>query len=129
VEADRWYAGPVRRIQRLTLLLSLGGTIAGFGLGGWPAGFGFLTGALISYLNFFWLKRLVETLGAPARRGSRATVMAVLLGLRYGLLGAGGYVMLRVFGVSLLALLAGLLTVVAAVILEALYQLFTYART
>ena len=41
------------------------GTLAAFSAGGWKWGAGFFVGALLSGLNFRWLKRLVESLPAP----------------------------------------------------------------
>ncbi len=43
--------------------------------------------------------------------------------LRYGLLGLGGYVIVKVFGMNGIALLSGLFVPVAAVICEILYEL------
>ena len=97
-------------------------------LAGLPGAIGFLLGAGASYLNFRWLKRLVDSLGATAVSGRppRARV-AVFLGLRYLLLGAGAYVILKSSAVSLPAALAGLFVSVAAVVLEIVFEL-VYAR-
>lgn len=123
---DLLYRTAVRRITRFSGILAFAGTVLSAAQWGWRGAAGFAFGALASWLNFRWIKRLVDSLGeAPKTR--RAAAFAVLLGLRYLLLGAAGYVMLKFFGVNLLATLAGLLSVVAAVIFEALYQLFTYA--
>ncbi|HBY59897.1 MAG TPA: hypothetical protein DEH78_08740 [Solibacterales bacterium] len=121
------YRAPVRRMERLTLLLVAAGSVAAAVAQGGSGAAGFLTGGAISYLNFRWLKRAVDAVGSRTPRGGTAS--AVLLGLRYALLGAAGYVMLNYFGVSRLAFLAGLLTLVAAAIAEACYQLVLYART
>jgi hypothetical protein len=51
----------------------------------------------------------------------------VLLGLRYVLLGAGAYVILKYTAISLPAALAGLFVPVAAVLIEILIEL-AYAR-
>lgn len=129
MEADSAiYHAAVRRISVYSLVLSLSGVAAAGSLEGWPGAVGFALGSGLSWLNFHWIRRLVESLGAAAKP-KRAAGFAVVLGLRYALLGGIGYVMLKFFGVSLLAVLAGLLAVVAAVILEAVYQLITYAGT
>lgn len=107
--------------------LAGGGAVAALALGGWPAAGGFLAGSVASYLNFRWLKRLVEALGpGTAGKPPRARV-AVFLGLRYALLGLGGYVILKSSVISLPAALAGLFVSVAAVILEIVFEL-AYAR-
>ena len=86
-----------------------------------------LAGAIASYLNFRWLKQIVEALGGSGGRQPRART-AVLAGLRYGLLAAGAYGILNFSALSLRAALAGLFVSVAAVILEILFELL-YAGT
>ena len=79
---------------------------------------GFLVGALISGLNFFILKGLVDRLGGarPRRRGP-------LLGLRYVLLAGGAYVILRLTPISLPAVLAGIFVFTAAVFIEVIFEI------
>ena len=52
-----------------------------------------------------------------------------MLGLRYVLLAAAGYVILRFSEISLTAALVGLFVSAAAVIIEILYQLIAYGST
>ena len=52
---------------------------------------------------------------------------AIVFGMRYFLFGLVGYVIVKVFGISLLAVLAGLFVAAAAVVLEIIYELI-YAR-
>ena len=74
--------------------------------------------------NYHWLRRVtgVARFGGPAKDRK-----AVLLGLRYLLLGGGSYVILKYTAISLPAALAGLFVPVAAVIIEILIEL-VYAR-
>lgn len=123
------FARAVDRIGYLILALGGTGAIAASVLGGFSAGGGFLLGAGASYLNFRWLKRLVDALGAAAGKPGkppRARV-AVFLGLRYLILGAGAYVILRGSALSLPAALAGLFVSAAAVMAEILFEL-AYGR-
>ncbi|HTM47825.1 MAG TPA: ATP synthase subunit I [Bryobacteraceae bacterium] len=113
---------------RLTQLMSAAGVAAYFAAGGWRAGLGFLLGALISYLNFRWLKRTVDALGALEGAKTPSARVAVLLGLRYLLLGLGAYAIVKFSEISLTAALVGLFMPALAVILEILIELF-YART
>jgi hypothetical protein len=80
-------------------------------------------GAIISALNFRWLKQVAMMLGSGRAR-PRA---AVALGLRYLLLAGAAYVILKYSVISLPATLSGLFVAVAAVIFEILFQL-AYAR-
>ena len=89
---------------------------------------GFLLGALISYLNFRWLKRTVDALGDLSGGKPPRARVAVFLGLRYLLLGLGAYAILRFSEISLTAALVGLFVPTLAVILEILFELI-YART
>lgn len=118
----------VARIIRLTRGIIAGGALICFALEGWRLAAGFLLGGLASYLNFLWLKRTVDSLGgAAASKPPRASV-AVFLGLRYLLLGLGGYAILKFSEISLNAALVGLFAPAAAVVLEILGELID-ART
>jgi len=118
----------VGRILRLTLILTVGGAAVYLVIAGWRGGCGFLLGGLVSWLNFHWLKRTVYALGEAAAGKPPRARLAVLLGLRYLLLGLGAYAILRFSEISLTAALVGLFVPTAAVILEILIELI-YART
>ncbi|MCX6605328.1 MAG: AtpZ/AtpI family protein [Acidobacteria bacterium] len=75
-------------------------------------------GAVAAWANFRWLERVFSR-PTPARAG--------MLGLRLAVLGGVGYVMLKIFAVSPVAFLVGLLTAVMAAMSETVYQLI-YAR-
>lgn len=117
----------VTRIEFLIVFLGIGGTAAAAIHGGGRWALGFLLGAVASWISFRWTKKVVNALGGPAGAPPRHR-FAVLLGLRYLLLAAGGYAILNYSAVSLAAALFGLFVPVAAVILEILFEL-TYART
>ncbi len=116
---------PVARILRWMVACAAAGAVLALVLSGLAGAAGFGAGAAAGYLNFRWLKQLVEALGNPAKR-PRAR-LAVWLGLRYVILGIGAYAILKYSAVSLGAALAGLFVPVAAVILEILFELI-YAR-
>jgi hypothetical protein len=86
-------------------------------------GAGWLIGTAVSALNFRWLKQLTDAIGGETAKPRKA----VFLGMRYVLLGAGLYVILKYSAISLPAALAGLFVAVAAVIAEILFEL-AYAR-
>src|SRR2546422_9425193 len=116
------------RISRFTLVLTVSGAAIYFVAAGWRGGCGFLLGALISYLNFRWLKRTVNALGEAARGKPPRAWVAVVLGLRYLLLGLGADAILRFTEINLTSALVGLFVSTAAVILEILFELI-YAGT
>jgi hypothetical protein len=94
--------------------------------GAWHAG-GFAAGAALSILNFHWLKAAVDGLAAAAqqRPGGNRGVLAAKWLLRYALIIAAAYVILRSSVVSLGAFLAGLFVFVAGVLAEMIYELAT----
>ena len=119
----RHLARAVERIWKAIFTLAAAGTIALWAWRGWTWGAGFALGSAISALNFRWLKQVATAIG-DTRAKPR---MAVLLGLRYAILGGLAYVILKYSAISLPALLWGLFVAVAAVILEILIEL-AYAR-
>ena len=118
----------VGRISRLTLAITGAGAAIYFAMAGWRGGCGFLLGAIVSYLNFRWLKRTVNALGETAGGKPPRAWVAVVLGMRYLLLGLGAYAIVRFSEISLTAALVGLFVSTAAVILEILIELI-YAGT
>jgi ATP synthase I chain len=90
---------------------------------GWTYGVGFAVGAAASWINFRWLRGFVAGLG-PAGKPSAS---AMFFMLRYLILAAGGYVILKYSKLSLPAMLAGLFVSLAAVTIETLIRL-VYAR-
>lgn len=121
---DRFFERALDRITKATFAIAAGGLIAAAAWGGWRWGAGFALGAAVSWLNFRWLKQVVEALGES--RPTRKRV-AILAGLRYALLGGGAYVILHFSSVSMTAALLGLFVSVAAVVIEICFEL-VYAR-
>jgi len=91
-------------------------------LRGWRWAVAYLLGAAASYLNFRWLKRVVDALGG-AMTSRPSPKFAILIGLRYLLLGAGAYAIVSFTSLSLPAALIGLFVPVAAVIMEIVFEL------
>jgi hypothetical protein len=121
---ERFFERALERMRKAMLVLGVGGALAALAWRGWTWGAGFALGSVASWLNFRWLRQIVDGLaGKPTRK--RVMAMA---GLRYLILGGGAYVILRFSRISLHAFLAGLFISAAAVVVEIIYQL-TYART
>jgi len=112
------YDALVRRMERGIAAWGAVGTVGAWV--GWDglAALGVGTGAAAAWANFRWLERAFSR-PTPAGAG--------MLGLRLAVFGGVGYVMLKVFAVSPVAFLAGLLTAVMAAMSETVYQLI-YAR-
>jgi hypothetical protein len=106
------------RIAHVIAAIGLAGAIGCLAWRGWPAGLGFLVGAAAAWFNFRWLRGFVAGLGP----GGKAGPFALFFALRYLILAAGAYVILKYSNLSLPAALAGLFTPLAAVIVEVLIQ-------
>jgi small-conductance mechanosensitive channel len=117
------FARAAARIGRILAVVAVLGACGATVLAGWTAGAGFLLGAAISGLNYRWLYKLVEGLGA----GKHPRYRSVVLAFRYLILGGAAYVILRLSPLSLPAFLAGLFVLTAAVFVEVIFEFF-YAR-
>jgi hypothetical protein len=108
------------RIVRIGIALEIAGTIYVWASRDARTAAGFLAGGSISIFSFHTLRRLGQGLqpGAPPLRGS-----AAFFGLRYIIIGAAAYVIVKLLGISVMPVLAGLFVAAAAVILEILYEL------
>ncbi|MGA7239321.1 MAG: ATP synthase subunit I [Bryobacteraceae bacterium] len=106
-------------VTRTMLAVGFAGAIVAFAWLGWRAGFGFALGAIAAWFNFRWLKGFVGGLGPGGKPGR----FAVFFALRYLILAAGAYVILKYSKLSLPAALSGLFVPLAAVIVEVLIQL------
>ena len=120
---ERHLASAVERIWKAMLAIAALGAISFLIWRGWTWGLGFLLGSAISALNFRWIKQVAVSLGSTQARPR----MAVLLGLRYVLLGGCAYAIFKLSRISLPAFFLGLFAAVAAVVFEILIEL-AYAR-
>ncbi len=120
---DALYERVIQRITRITAVLGVAGVVATFVMGGWSWAAGFALGGAASWLSFRWLKQVVGALGVD-RPPPNLALKAVL---RYLLIAAAAYVIVKYTVVNLRAALAGLLLSTAAVLVEILIELI-YAR-
>jgi len=127
---ERYLDRAAARMARTMAAMSLAGVLLLLFWHGWQWSVGFALGAAASWVNFRWLKKLVDLLGQAATGAKPPKYRtAVMLGLRYLLLAAAGYVILRFSEISLTAALAGLFVSAAAAVVEILYQLIVYGST
>lgn len=122
---ERLVERALERIGKAMFAIAAGGLVLATVWRGWTWGAGFALGAAASWVNFRWLKQIVEALGSAKPTRKR---VAVLAGLRYALLGGGAYAILHYSPVSVTAALAGLFVAAAAVIFEICFEL-VYARS
>lgn len=91
----------------------------------------FLLGSAIAIVNFHWLRRSIEAMGArletTGRRPSPARIIVRFL-LRYFLIAAAAYAILKSAANSLNGFFLGLSLPVGAIFIEALYQVIAFLR-
>ena len=124
---DDFYARALERIPRIMLVLGLAALITALIFFRWPIAAGFALGAVIAFLNFHWLKKVVVDLGEMTVQSGnpapgRGIVQRFLL--RYFLMALVAFVILTVSRESLYGLFAGLFLPVAAILCEAVYEAY-----
>jgi hypothetical protein len=127
VAAEHFYSGAMLRIGRVMALLTPLLVVGFWWKFGWRSAVGFACGCAIAYVNFHWLKRVIagfvdRSTGAATSESGQGIVLRFLL--RYVLMALGAYVILTVSPASLNGLLAGLFLPVAAILCEAVYELY-----
>jgi hypothetical protein len=127
---EEFYTAAERRIEWLIAGIGAAATAAAWFVWGRGAAAGLAAGASLSWVNYRWMKQGVDTLArlSMAQVGTQraqvpASVYLKFLG-RYALLIVAAYVILRAFRPPLASLLAGFFSVVAAVLVEMVGQLF-----
>jgi len=124
---DDFYSRALERIQRTMIVIGVAALFTAWAYFGWRIGLGVALGAIVAYLNFHWLKKVVAGIadltiqsGSPA--SSRGVVHRFLL--RYFLMALVAFGILTVSRESLYGLFAGLFLPVAAILCEAVYEAY-----
>jgi len=131
---ETFYRAAERRIEWLTLALGIGGAAFAALHWEWHAGAGVALGALLMWLNFRWLKQGVGALVAlsTAQAGSEHARVPTMVYVKF--FGRFALLLLVVYGIlsrSILPLapvLIGLFALVAAVMIEVLFELVRGGR-
>ena len=124
---DPYYATVESRLTRIGMLLGGLTLVVGALFVSWKFVVSFLVGAVISYLNFCWMKQGVDRLigsfsseASPAPRPSGKSVIFKYF-LRYALIGGTLYAIVRLRLFDPKGAVVGLLLFVAAVLLECIH--------
>jgi hypothetical protein len=117
------YGRVIHRITLAILLLGLAGTATFIATRGWRFALGFFLGACMSYLSFWRWQRVVESLGGSIEKRSIASMV-----VRFAVLAAAAYGIVKYLDVTPVAVFLGLLISAAAVIVAILFELI-YGRT
>jgi hypothetical protein len=125
-------SGAYNRILKVAMGLSVAGTLTAILLFSWQSGLGLAIGSLLAFINFVWLyhgtERLVERMVVSNRTISadktkpRKVRFAFPFPLRYALLIAVAYVILKSYPRLLIGFIVGLILPVLAAMGEGIYE-------
>ena len=130
-EAERFYAGAIRRIVRVLLILAVITPFLVAWFYGIAAAAGFFLGALISWINFKSLARSVEALASrivEAHSRERGGNVVLRFLLRYVLVGIVAYAIFRGSSQAFRGFLFGLCLPVGAMLCEAAWEAYAALR-
>ncbi len=133
-EPDSFYRAAERRIEWLTLGLGLAGALFAGAKWGWRPGAGVAVGAILTWLNFRLLKQGVAALVkiSTTQAGSEQARVPLSVYVQFfggfALLLVVVYVILSRSLLPMVAVLSGLFAVVAAIMIEVLFQLVSGKR-
>ena len=131
-------SGAYRRILRLAIALSAAGTLVAAFFFTWQSSLGLAIGSLLAYINFVWLhrgtERLVERILASNRTTAsgkskpRKVRFAFPFPLRYALLIAVAYVILKSYPRLLIGFIVGLVLPILAAMGEGIYEAVAFSK-
>ena len=124
---DDFYSRALERIHKFMLAIGLAAVVTAAAAFGWHIGVGFAVGGAVSFLNFYWLKKVVAGVAAATiESGNPASGRGVVhrFLLRYFLMALAAFAILTVSRESLYGFFAGLFLPVAAVLCEAGYETY-----
>jgi ATP synthase I chain len=126
---EAFYAEVYRRLVAIMALLGFAGTITAGIWYGLLMATAFLVGSVIAVLNFHWLKHTIEAMGGRLPSRARAAWgVALRFLLRYVLIAAAAYVILKSTTNSLYGFFAGLAIPAGAIVMEAMYETYRALR-
>ena len=131
-------SGAYRRILRVAIVLSVVGSLAAALLFNWQSGLGLAVGSLLAFINFVWLHRGTERLVERIVASNKATAagqstprrvrFAFPFPLRYALMIAVAYVILKSYPGLLVGFLVGLILPIIASMGEGIYEALVVSR-
>ena len=107
-----------KRLDRTSLIVTLIAVPAAFSMHSPKAALSLGVGAMLSYINFHWLKQAVDFVILHGAHGNIGRRVMVRYAGRYALIGLVLYVTIRSSALDLLLVLAGLFVYVLAILIE-----------
>ena len=131
-------SGAYNRILKVAMGLSIAGTLAAALLFNWQSGLGVAIGSLLAFINFVWLyhgtERLVERMVVSNKTTfadktkPRKVRFAFPFPLRYALLIAVAYVILKSYPRLLIGFIVGLFLPILAAMGEGIYETIVISK-
>jgi hypothetical protein len=125
-------SGAYRRILRVAIALSVIGSLAATLLFSWRSGLGLAVGALLAFINFVWLHRstdkLVNRMISAGQSPPRKLRFVFPFPLRYALMIAVAYVILKSYPGLLIGFIVGLILPILAAMGEGIYEALVINR-
>ena len=125
VEQEKTLSLSHTRILRVMAVVVILGTIAGFLFIDKSFGWGILIGGVLSFLNYYWLKKSLKDIFSQVREGSRPSFLTLNYFLRYIGLGLAIWILYEIKAVSIIAVLLGMGTFAFAIVIEGLIIIFS----
>ena len=126
VEAEQQ---PAAMSHRRILILMAGligvGSLAGMIFISAGFGFGVLTGGILSFINYFWLKRTLKSIFEKAKDGEKPRLFAFSYILRYIVFGIVLGIIYLSQTIPIAAVIAGLGSFAVAVVVEGFLRIFS----
>ena len=107
-----------KRLDRSSLILTLAAMPAALILYSAKAALSIGAGALLSYVNFHWLKQAIDFMVGQASQGQSPRRVIIRFIGRYALIALALYVTIRSSLLDLVFVFAGLLVYIAAILIE-----------
>ena len=125
------YRQALQRIEQFTVFLAVVGVVLAWGVYSLQHALGFAVGTVLAYLSFLIMKRLANALGPDAQTSQKKprAGSAVGVALRYVVIAGVLFGLTKYGGVSLWPIFAGLMTTVAAVLAEIIYELWSFRKS
>jgi hypothetical protein len=123
--ADAFFAGALRRIRKIAIVLGVVAAVPIWFRYGVVIGLGFVIGCIISYVNFVWLEQVINAVADRVTQTGRPVQtrgVVVRFMLRYGFIAIACFAILISSKSSVYGLLGGLFLTVAAILCEAVYE-------
>jgi hypothetical protein len=126
-DGDSVFEGLDHRLNRSSLIVGSIAVILVFFLHSAKAALSLAAGAVLSYINFRWLKQAVDFIVVQGAQGQAARGVAFRFVARYALIAIFLYVTIRSSAVDLIFVFAGLLVYVVAILIECIYVVVGYS--